>query len=143
MKLITKEIEKKLRANVGKGFRNTKPWLKLFTPFGSATWLISELHDHGEDIHLFGLCDLGMGYPELGYISLKEIEDLNKSVEDVQNQTKSFKDSIYKPKRNQSKDYQGSENLKDKLEYLRELLDSGLITKAEYDKNRFKLLDQI
>ena len=77
MKLITKEIEKKLRANLGKGFRNTKPWLKLFTPFGSATWLISELHDHGEDIHLFGLCDLGMGYPELGYISLKEIEDLN------------------------------------------------------------------
>ncbi len=44
---------------------------------------------------------------------------------------------------NKSKTSDGSVNLKDKLEYLRELLDSGLITKAEYDKKRFKLLDQI
>ena len=83
MKLITKEIEKKLRANVGKGFRNSKPWLKLFTPFGSATWLISELHDHGEDIHLFGLCDLGMGYPELGYISLNANSEIPKVERDI------------------------------------------------------------
>ena len=77
------------------------------------------------------------------YRDQKELEDLNKSVEGVQNQTKVTKDSDIKTNKNQSKKYQGGENLKDKLEYLRELLDSGLITKAEYDKKRFKLLDQI
>ena len=34
-------------------------------------------------------------------------------------------------------------DLKSKLQYLRELLDSGLITKEEYDKKRLSLLDQI
>ena len=77
------------------------------------------------------------------YKDQKELEDLNKSVEGVQNQTKVTKDSDIKTNKNNSKNYQGGENLKDKLEYLRELLDSGLITKAEYDKKRFKLLDQI
>ena len=77
------------------------------------------------------------------YKNQKELEDLNKSVDEVQNQTKFTKDSDIKTNKNQSKNVQGGENLKDKLEYLRELLDSGLITKAEYDKKRFKLLDQI
>ena len=26
---------------------------------------------------MFGLCDLGMGFPELGYVSLKELESLD------------------------------------------------------------------
>ena len=77
------------------------------------------------------------------YRDKKELEDLNKSLEVVQNQTKTNKEKAPKPNNNQSKNYQGEESLKDKLEYLRELLDSGLITKAEYDKKRFKLLDQI
>ena len=77
------------------------------------------------------------------YKDKKELEDLNKSVEAVQHQTKAYKDDAPKPNKNQSKNYQGGENIKDKLEYLRELLDSGLITKSEYDKKRFKLLDQI
>ena len=44
---------------------------------------------------------------------------------------------------NQSKNSQRSGDLKVKLETLRELLDSGLITKADYDKKRNKLFDQI
>ena len=71
------------------------------------------------------------------------LDDLNKSFEKVQKQTESPQDNDSKPNKNQSKNFKGGENLKDKLEYLRELLDSGLITKAEYDKKRFKLLDQI
>jgi hypothetical protein len=32
---------------------------------------------NGEDIdHLFGLCDLGLGEPELGYVSLAEIRSV-------------------------------------------------------------------
>ena len=78
------------------------------------------------------------------YKDQKELDDLNKSVEERQIQTKVIKkDSDNEPNKKQSKNHQGEGNLKDKLEYLRELLDSGLITKSEYDKKRFKLLDQI
>jgi len=71
VKLITKEIMGKLKSNPEKHPDN-KPWLKLFNPTGSGTWLISEIKD---DI-MYGLCDLGHGSPELGYVSLKELESL-------------------------------------------------------------------
>ena len=72
MKLITEEIKAKLASN--KGDANVdKPYLKLFSPTGAATWLITEIVD--EDT-LFGLCDLGMGFPELGYVSLHELESI-------------------------------------------------------------------
>jgi len=48
------------------------PVLKLFTPRGGATWLLSEYDP--EDEKFFGLCDLGMGEPELGYVSRAELE---------------------------------------------------------------------
>jgi hypothetical protein len=47
-----------------------KPVVKLFTPDAQCTWLLTELHADGV---AFGLCDLGMGEPELGYVSLMEI----------------------------------------------------------------------
>ena len=73
MKLITKEIMGKLKSNPRDNADN-KPWLKLFNPAGSGTWLISEIEDNGDT--MFGLCDLGHGSPELGYVSLKELESL-------------------------------------------------------------------
>lgn len=51
------------------------PVLKLFTPDAGATWLISEVDPDDPD-RLFGLCDLGLGSPELGYVSLTEITAL-------------------------------------------------------------------
>jgi hypothetical protein len=51
--------------------RDHYPVLKLFTPDANADWLLSEII--AEDI-AFGLCDLGMGFPELGYVSLSEFE---------------------------------------------------------------------
>ena len=39
----------------------------------ASTWLITEC-DPEEPGRLFGLCDLGMGYPELGYVSLYELQ---------------------------------------------------------------------
>jgi hypothetical protein len=48
-----------------------QPVVKLFTADGNATWLLTELNP---DIDLaFGLCDLGLGEPELGYVSLAEL----------------------------------------------------------------------
>src|ERR1700716_907693 len=37
-----------------------------------ATWLLTEYYP--EDGRFFGLCDLGMGSPELGYVNSEEIE---------------------------------------------------------------------
>src|SRR6202023_1496906 len=52
-----------------------KPVVKLFAPWGGATWLLTELDPDNPDI-AFGLCDLGMGCPELGSVSLAEIESI-------------------------------------------------------------------
>jgi hypothetical protein len=48
-----------------------EPVVKLFTPDGNATWLLTELDPN--DHLAFGLCDLGLGEPELGYVSLHEL----------------------------------------------------------------------
>lgn len=50
------------------------PVVKLFA--GDATWLLSELDPYYDDI-AFGLCDLGMGEPELGSVSISELEDVS------------------------------------------------------------------
>ena len=55
---------------------NPQPVVKLFNPCGAATWLLTELkpdEDGGEPDIAFGLCDLGEGFPELGYVSLAEL----------------------------------------------------------------------
>ena len=50
-----------------------RPVIKLFTPDAGATWLLTELDPDDEDL-AFGLCDLGMGAPEIGYVRLSEID---------------------------------------------------------------------
>lgn len=50
--------------------RDFEPVCKIFLPWTSGTWLLTEMDDDGL---AFGLADLGMGTPELGYISLDEI----------------------------------------------------------------------
>lgn len=72
--LIPGEIMARLIAN-GMSLdeaRDPVPVLKLYNPLGPGRWLITEI---GEDADsLFGLCDLGQGYPELGYVSLDALE---------------------------------------------------------------------
>jgi len=51
------------------------PVVKFFNPTGAATWLITEMMPDEPDI-LFGLCDLGMRCPELGYASLSELQSV-------------------------------------------------------------------
>ena len=48
------------------------PVVKLFTPDADYTWLLSEIDPEHQDL-CFGLCDLGMGCPEMGSVSLAEI----------------------------------------------------------------------
>ena len=56
------------------------PLVKYFDPCGAATWIITELTPaEAEGVEpdiLFGLCDLGMGCPELGYVSLSELRSV-------------------------------------------------------------------
>lgn len=56
----------------GAGDHDPHPVVKLFTPDAGATWLLTELDPDAPDI-AFGLCDLGLGCPELGSVSLAEI----------------------------------------------------------------------
>ena len=62
------------RANLDQiaGAIDFEPVVKLFTPDGNATWLLTELDQTGEYLAV-GLCDLGLGEPELGYVSLHEL----------------------------------------------------------------------
>ena len=76
MKLISDELRAQLLANgrqslADEGF-DPPPVVKLFTPDAGATWLLTET-DPDEDDRAFGLCDLGLGFPELGYVSLAEL----------------------------------------------------------------------
>jgi len=48
------------------------PVVKLFLPGSGATWLLTELDPDDDDL-AFGLCDVGQGFPELGYVSVGEI----------------------------------------------------------------------
>lgn len=86
MKLLTNDLRDQLLRN-GRANRREdglpreedaidhKPVVKLFTPDANCTWLLTEL-DPTEPSEAFGLCDLGMGYPELGYVSLSELESV-------------------------------------------------------------------
>jgi hypothetical protein len=74
--LIPAELRQKMLAN-GRASAEGRdidplPVVKLFTPDARATWLLTEIDPNDENI-AFGLCDLGMGHPELGYVSLEEI----------------------------------------------------------------------
>ncbi len=60
------------RINEDGDTHNFWPVVKLFCPWGAATWLLTELDPEEPDI-AFGLCDLGFGCPELGSVRLSEL----------------------------------------------------------------------
>ena len=74
MQLITPELRERLIANGKRRGENHVPVVKFFNPVGAATWLVTEM-DPEENDHLFGLADMGMGFPELGGISLSELQN--------------------------------------------------------------------
>ncbi|MER8995552.1 DUF2958 domain-containing protein [Mesorhizobium sp. M0678] len=80
MQILTQDLREKLLANgrQQQSLRGTDgeidfiPVVKLFTPDAGATWLLTEIDPDDQDI-AFGLCDLGLGCPELGSVSLTEL----------------------------------------------------------------------
>jgi hypothetical protein len=80
MQLLTQDLRDQLLANGRQQLplRGTGdeidfvPVVKLFTPDAGATWLLTEIDPEDPDI-AFGLCDLGLGFPELGSVSLAEL----------------------------------------------------------------------
>ena len=76
MKLLTKAIEKKLRlqhtATKDAGGENLhhKPVVRFFGG-SSFTMLASEMDGDG---NLFGVTDMGLGYKEMGFTNLKELQ---------------------------------------------------------------------
>ena len=84
MKLFTEDQRRRLlengKANAARAANDQetedfKPVVKLFCPWGGATWLLTELDPEEPNI-AFGLCDLGRGFPELGRVSLAELDAL-------------------------------------------------------------------
>ncbi len=84
MPLLTNAQRARLLANgranaaltaTGRRARDLRPVVKLFTPDAGATWLLTEL-DPADPDSAFGLCDLGLGCPELGRVSLTALAAL-------------------------------------------------------------------
>ena len=77
--LITEEQRARMVANgersSGDETHDPVPVVKLFVE-GRAMWLLSEIDPEEPDV-AFGLCDLGVGYPELGTVRLSAIAGLN------------------------------------------------------------------
>lgn len=77
MKLFTDQQYKQLLEN-GKPDERDKdhhPVAHIVLPGTNCEWLISEI-DPEEPRIAFGLCDLGMGFPEMGYVDLEELQSL-------------------------------------------------------------------
>jgi hypothetical protein len=74
-KLFTASHWRQLLRNHDRDSTNLRPVVKLFTPDAQATWLLFSVSPAEPDL-AFGLCDLGMGFPELGYVSLQELAQL-------------------------------------------------------------------
>ncbi|MDR6757181.1 hypothetical protein J2Y48_002477 [Mycoplana sp. BE70] len=74
MKLLTAELRAQLiNNNVTARDTDHIPVVKWFTPWANATWIITEMEP---DSRCFGLCDVGHGTPELGYVSVEELESV-------------------------------------------------------------------
>jgi len=83
MKLFTKDIYQTLirngqqqqQAQLNDHSIDFAPVVKLFTRDANCTWLLTEIDPDDPDI-AFGLCDLGMGCPELGSVSISELKSV-------------------------------------------------------------------
>ena len=77
--LLTDKQRTQLLANgqisAAGGNHDPMPVVKLFTPDAHATWLLTEL-DPSDGDTAFGLCDIGLGLPELGTVRISDLESI-------------------------------------------------------------------
>jgi hypothetical protein len=79
MSLITDEQREQLLSNgraAAMGARDDPfPVVKLFTPDAHAVWLLTELDPTDGDT-AYGLCEVGIGVPELTHVKLSDLETI-------------------------------------------------------------------
>ena len=75
MELVTAEQRRQLIDNWNLEGDALGPVVKIFSPVGCATWLIASMNPQDEDT-MYGLWDLGLGDPELGYVRLSELQSM-------------------------------------------------------------------
>jgi len=56
------------------------PVIKFFVPGTKAKWLLTLKYEEFENL-FFGLCDLGLGYAEVGDISLDDLENCKAQID--------------------------------------------------------------
>lgn len=61
-----------IRTSIVPSLRSAVCVRPTFTLDAGATWLLTEIDPDDHD-HAFGLCDLGLGMPEIGWVSLNEL----------------------------------------------------------------------
>lgn len=72
-----------------------RPLVKLFAG-NSHTWLLAEL-DFEDPTVGYGLCDLGTGFPEVGYVSLRELVEYTNSPSGHRYFHSIYKDKCFTP----------------------------------------------
>lgn len=81
MKLLTKEIEKKLQKyplySQENEAENALIVCKFFAPVGGFTWYVTEADKKENDYLFFGLVINNYGEKEYGYFTLKELESIS------------------------------------------------------------------
>jgi hypothetical protein len=77
MKLFTDaQFEQMQKNGLPENFDSDQiPVVKLFLPGSACTWILTQIDSEYPTI-AFGLCDLGMGCPELGDVSITELESI-------------------------------------------------------------------
>jgi len=79
MELLTPSDREQLLANAVRSRSDPDydpmPVVKLHIPYHPAIWLLTEL-DPREPHIAYGLCDLGLGFPEIGSVDLRELTAL-------------------------------------------------------------------
>jgi hypothetical protein len=80
MQLLTEKIKKALPplySSEDVRCEDKEVIVKFFNPLGSQTWEIVEGSEQVDgDWIFFGFCDLGMGMPEWGYVTLSQLEEI-------------------------------------------------------------------
>ncbi len=81
MQLLTDKIKKALSAlysTENTSCDDKEIIVRFFNPMGNQTWEIAEGSEQEDgDWLLFGLCDLGFGMGEWGYVSLNELASID------------------------------------------------------------------
>ena len=74
---MTANAERQVKAQEDDGAELDFSPVAMFMAPPAAVWLVTEMmSDDSGNPHFFGLCDLGVGSPELGYVSASDLDEV-------------------------------------------------------------------